>query len=72
MLFCLGLWGNVCLICAALGWFLLMRVDIDPAFDAFLTHIGPAIATAPFTFTFWAFELTETSFLALVRGQAFR
>lgn len=75
MFLCLRLWCYCCCcclistICATFGWFLLVRIDIDSALDALLAHICPAVATAPFAFAFWTFELAKAPFLALVRRQ---
>jgi len=49
---------------------LLVRVNVDTAFDAFLSHVGPAVSRHPLSLAFRAFVLSEASLLALVRGQA--
>lgn len=51
--------------------YLFVRVDIDMTLDTLLSHVGPAIATHPFTLTLWAFILPKTPLLALVWSQTF-
>lgn len=48
-----------------------MRVNIDVALDAFLSHVGPGVPAHPLPLAFRAFVFTETALLPLIRGQAF-
>lgn len=48
-----------------------MRVNVDVTLDAFLSHVGPGVATHPLPLTFGAFIFTEAPLLSLIRGQAF-
>jgi len=50
---------------------LFVWVDTDSALVAILTHVGPAIAAHPLSFTFGAFVDSKASLLALVWCQAF-
>lgn len=48
---------------------LFMRIDIYMTFNAFLTHISPAVSRHPFALAFGTFVLSEASFLSLIRRQ---
>lgn len=48
-----------------------MWIDVDVAFDAFLPHVGPGVATHPLPLTLGALVLSEASLLSLVGGQPF-
>lgn len=47
-----------------------MWIDVDVAFNAFLSHVCPRVSTHPFSLAFWTLVLPETSLLPLIRGQA--
>lgn len=46
-----------------------MWVDVDVAFDTFLSHVGPRVPTHPLPLTLGALVLSEASLLPLVRSQ---
>ncbi len=46
-----------------------MWIDVDVAFDAFLSHVGPRVATHPLSLTLGALVLSEASLLSLVGCQ---
>ena len=48
-----------------------MWIDVDVAFDTFLSHVGPGVATHPLPFTFGALVLSKASLLPLVGCQPF-
>lgn len=48
-----------------------MRININMAFDAFLSHVGPRVSTHPLPFALWALVFTKAPFLALVWSQSF-
>ena len=48
-----------------------MRVHVDVAFDAFLSHVSPAVARHPLPLALRTLVLAETALLALIRSQAF-
>lgn len=48
-----------------------MRININVALDALLSHVSPGVSTHPFSLAFGALIFTEAAFLALVWGQAF-
>lgn len=48
-----------------------MWIDVDVAFDAFLSHVGPGVAAHPLPFTFGALVLSKASLLPLVGCQPF-
>lgn len=52
-------------------WTLFVGVDHDVTLDAFLSHVGPAVAAHPLAFTLGALVLAKTTLLPLVRGQTF-
>ena len=45
-----------------------MRVDHDITVTAFLTHVGPRVATAPGAIALWTAKVTKYSATALVWG----
>lgn len=47
-------------------WRLDMWIDIYFARLTLLTHVGPGVGWHPTTFTFWAFELPETTVTSLI------
>lgn len=50
--------------------YLFVRVDVDGALDALLSHVGPAVAAHPLTLALWALILAEATFFPLVRCQS--
>lgn len=48
-----------------------MRINIDMAFDAFLSHVGPGVPTHPLPLAFRALVFTKAPLLALVWSQSF-
>lgn len=46
--------------------YLLMWIDVDVAFDTFLSHVGPGVAAHPLPLTLGALVLSKTSLLPLV------
>ena len=52
------------------GVYLLVRVDVDVAFDALLPHVGPGVSTHPLPLTLGTLVLPEASLLSLVRRQS--
>lgn len=60
--------------CMPPGWFfsyLFVRINVNVALDALLSHVSPGVSAHPFSLAFGALIFTEAAFLALVRGQAF-
>lgn len=55
-----------------LQWTLFVGVHIDMALDALLAVVGPRIPRHPLSLTLRTLVLSETAFLALVRGFPFR
>lgn len=53
-----------------LGLYLFVRVDVDVALDALLSHVGPRVAAHPLPFTLGALVLSEASLLPLVGREA--
>lgn len=51
--------------------YLFVWIDVDVAFDAFLSHVGPGVATHPLPLTLGALVLAKASFLPLVGCQSF-
>lgn len=49
--------------------YLFMRINIDVALDAFLSHVGPTVPRHPLSFAFGALVLTKTPFFPLIRSQ---
>lgn len=50
--------------------YLLMRVNIDVAFDTFLPHICPGVSRHPLPLAFGALVFSKTSLLSLIRCQS--
>lgn len=48
-----------------------MWIDVDVAFDALLTVVGPRVARHPLSLALWTFVLSETALLSLVRSLPF-
>lgn len=48
-----------------------MRVDVDVALDALLSHVGPGVAAHPLPLAFRAFIFPEAPLLSLIWGQSF-
>lgn len=48
-----------------------MWVDVNVAFDALLSHVGPGVAAHPLPFTLGTLVFSEASLLPLVRSQTF-
>lgn len=46
--------------------YLFVRVDVDVALDALLSHVGPGVAAHPLPLTLGALVLSEASLLPLV------
>jgi len=46
--------------------YLFLWEDVDMAFDALLTHVCPAVAGHPLSFTFRAHILSKTPLFALI------
>lgn len=46
--------------------YLFVRVDVDVALDALLSHVGPGVAAHPLPLALGALVLTEASLLPLV------
>lgn len=46
-----------------------MRVHVDVALDALLSHVGPGVPAHPFSLALGTLVLTEAALFALVRGQ---
>lgn len=51
--------------------YLFVWVDVDVAFDTFLPHVGPGVATHPLPLTLGALVLSKASLLPLVGCQPF-
>lgn len=54
-----------------LQWSLLVWVNVQVALDAFLSHVGPAVAAHPLPFALRTLVLAKAALLALVRSEAF-
>ena len=52
------------------GVYLLVRVDVDVAFDALLPHVGPGVSTHPLPLTLGTLVLPKASLLSLVWRQS--
>lgn len=50
---------------------LFVWIDVNVAFDTFLSHVGPGVATHPLPFTLGALVLSKASLLPLVGCQSF-
>lgn len=48
-----------------------MWIDVDVAFDTFLSHVSPGVATHPLPLTLRALVLSKASLLPLVGCQSF-
>lgn len=48
-----------------------MGINIDMAFDAFLSHVGPGVSTHPLPLAFRAFVFTKAPLLSLIWSQSF-
>lgn len=48
---------------------LLVRIHVDVALNALLTHVGPRVPAHPFSLALGTLVLAETALFALVRGQ---
>lgn len=46
--------------------YLFVRVDVDVALDALLSHVGPGVAAHPLSLTLGALVFSEASLLPLV------
>lgn len=46
--------------------YLFVRVDVDVALDALLSHVGPGVAAHPLPLTLGTLVLSEASLLPLV------
>lgn len=48
-----------------------MRVNVDVALDALLSHVGPGVSAHPLPLTFRTFIFAEAPLLSLIWSQAF-
>lgn len=51
--------------------YLFVRIDINMALNAFLSHVSPWISRHPLAFAFWTLVFTKASFASLIRSFSF-